>query len=357
MTNEPLYQQIISHIKEQIQSGYLRLGDRVPSEKELMDQFHVSQITTKNALNRLAEEGVVRRIKGKGTFIDESELLSSCNIQLNKSKGIIGLILPSMKTRIEQEFVNFIEEYVSKKGFNLMVKITRESQFQETDAIEMFQDAGAIGLIIFPTEKESYNETILRLTLDKFPIVLIDRYLENIRSYSVSSENVKGTMEAISYLLNKDHRHIGLVTPLITNTVTNERVKGFEEAFLQKNLLVDKNSWLILPFNEIGRDKTPALIKEFLQGKPAITAIFTMNAELAQYTYVAINAIKKESDREIELITFDHPGISIPHIRQNIKECSRRTVELLIEQIFNEYKPKRIFIPVTLELDDGDGCI
>jgi GntR family transcriptional regulator of arabinose operon len=72
--NEPLYQQIQNKIIEQIKEGKLRVGDRVPSEKELMDEFHVSQITTKNALAGLAEKGIVERIKGKGTFITGSIL-------------------------------------------------------------------------------------------------------------------------------------------------------------------------------------------------------------------------------------------------------------------------------------------
>ncbi len=69
MKELPVYQQIQYKIREQIQQGNLRPGDRIPSEKELAMRFHVSVITTRNALAGLAEEGVVTRIKGKGTFV------------------------------------------------------------------------------------------------------------------------------------------------------------------------------------------------------------------------------------------------------------------------------------------------
>lgn len=329
------------------------MGDRVPSEKDLTEEYHVSQITTKNALAGLAEEGIVERIKGKGTFVCESYLTSS-NYQLNKPKGLIGLILPSMKTKIEQEFVNFIEKYVSKNGHNLIIKITRESQFEEADAIEMFRKMEVNGMIIFPTEKETYNEAVLRLSLDKFPFVLIDRYMENILTYSVTSENETGTLEAISYLLNKGHKNIGLISPIITNTVTNERSKGFENAFLKRRTTINKNLWLLLGFNEIDPNKTPKLIKDFLLSKPEMTAVFTMNAELALYTHLAISSLKNETGREMELLTFDPPGIAgVSFIKQDIDECSKKTVDLLLEQIEGTYNPKRIYIPVKLKMSEN----
>jgi GntR family transcriptional regulator of arabinose operon len=319
----------------------------------LTEEFHVSQITTKHALAGLAEEGIVERIKGKGTFVCESNLTTSIS-QPYKQNELIGLILPSMKTRIDQEFVNYIEKYVSKNGRNLIIKITRESQFEEADAIEMFRKMGVKGMIIFPTEKETYNEAVLRLSLDKFPFVLIDRYMENILTYSVTSENEAGTLEAISYLLNKGHNNIGLISPIITNTATNERAKGFENAFLKRRTTIDKNLWLTLNFNDISPIKTPKLIKDFLMNKPDMTAVFTMNAELALYSHLAISSLKNETGREIELLTFDPPGITgVSFIKQDIAECSKKTVDLLLEQIDGVYNPKRIFVPVALKLSEN----
>lgn len=358
MKNMPLYQQIMKDIKEQIRTGKLRLGDLVASERELMEQFYVSQITTKTALNKLADEGIVKRVRGKGTFVADSELVEEFNNNFLNIKsitnGIIGLILPSMKTKIEQEFINYFERYASKHKYNLMLKITRESQREESNAIEMFHELGVKGLIIFPTEKETYNESILKLTIDRYPLVIIDRYMEKIRTYSVSSENEKGTFEAISYLIQKGHRHIGLISPPITNTVTVERSNGFEKAFSKSELIMDKNLWLLINFQNISEKQTPGLIKDFLLDNPKITAIFIMNAELARYTSMAIKKIKKESSRDFELLSFDDPGIdTITYIQQNIEESCKRTIELLQEQLEGNYDPRRIFVPVKMNVKDS----
>ncbi|WP_227013871.1 GntR family transcriptional regulator [Paenibacillus psychroresistens] len=65
----PLYKQIQQIIREKIESAELRPNDRVPSEQEFMEQFNVSKMTVKNALTELADEGLVVRIQGKGTFV------------------------------------------------------------------------------------------------------------------------------------------------------------------------------------------------------------------------------------------------------------------------------------------------
>lgn len=74
-----------------------------------------------------------------------------------------------------------------------------------------------------------------------------------------------------------------------------------------------------------------------------------MNAELAQYAHRAILEVQKESLRQIELVTFDFPGIEgITFVQQDIQQCSKDAVKLLMQQMAGEYEPKRIFIPVNV---------
>ena len=73
MKQIPLYEQIYEEIREKIEERWYRVGDRLPSEKELSEQYHVSRITSKKAVELLAEEGLVTRIPGKGTFVIEHQ--------------------------------------------------------------------------------------------------------------------------------------------------------------------------------------------------------------------------------------------------------------------------------------------
>lgn len=65
----PLYFQLYTMLKTGIIDGTFRRGDRLPTEKELSDQFGVSRITAKRSLDELAAEGLVERRRGKGTHI------------------------------------------------------------------------------------------------------------------------------------------------------------------------------------------------------------------------------------------------------------------------------------------------
>jgi GntR family transcriptional regulator len=70
----PIYKVIESDIKTKINQGELRSGDLVPSENELKDQYNVSRMTVRQALNNLVNDGYLYRHKGKGTFISQRKI-------------------------------------------------------------------------------------------------------------------------------------------------------------------------------------------------------------------------------------------------------------------------------------------
>jgi GntR family transcriptional regulator, arabinose operon transcriptional repressor len=345
---QPLYKQIQEKIKEQIRLGVLRPGDRVGSEKELSKLYRVSQITTKNALIGLAEEGWVERIQGKGTFVS----LQWDHVRLPPAHPmIIGVIFPSMKTRIDQQLLNYIEKYAYEEGFQILLRITRESVERETEAIRQLLDFGVKGLIIFPTEAENYNETIIQLAFDKFPVVLVDRFFKNIRMASVTSDNMQGTFDAIDYLLSIGHRHIAYISPEITNSVTEDRAAGYEKAFLKHHFPIDKTLWCTLDLHVLQQNQAKRKIADFLRDKEHITAIFTVNVQLANNVYEYL------SDRhlldQIELVTFDNPEFpGVSYVAQNTEEISRKTVELLKNQLNGQDSPQHHLEPVKLYLKD-----
>jgi GntR family transcriptional regulator, histidine utilization repressor len=73
----PLYAQVKTHILDQIRSGALSAGSRVPSENELVESFKISRMTANRALNELTNEGHLARVPGVGTFVKEATPRSS----------------------------------------------------------------------------------------------------------------------------------------------------------------------------------------------------------------------------------------------------------------------------------------
>src|SRR5699024_10605083 len=67
----PLHHQVLNVIKaELIKETFSNSEGRIPTEKELSKMFNVSRITIRTALENLENEGIVNRIRGRGTFIN-----------------------------------------------------------------------------------------------------------------------------------------------------------------------------------------------------------------------------------------------------------------------------------------------
>jgi GntR family transcriptional regulator len=75
----PLYHQLKLHIETQIRSGAWKPGDQVPSEADLGESFHVSRTTVRQALGELVNQGLLRRVQGKGTFVAQPRIRQYLN--------------------------------------------------------------------------------------------------------------------------------------------------------------------------------------------------------------------------------------------------------------------------------------
>lgn len=65
----PLYHQIARILRSQLRSQEYRLNDRLPTEDELIREYGVSRMTIRLAYQLLLKDGLVRRIRGRGTFV------------------------------------------------------------------------------------------------------------------------------------------------------------------------------------------------------------------------------------------------------------------------------------------------
>jgi GntR family transcriptional regulator len=70
----PAYQRIQGVLRKVIESGNLRPGDAVPSERELAKIHDVSLMTARHALATLEQEGMVERRRGVGTFVSTPKI-------------------------------------------------------------------------------------------------------------------------------------------------------------------------------------------------------------------------------------------------------------------------------------------
>ncbi|WP_277046741.1 GntR family transcriptional regulator [Solobacterium moorei] len=67
--DKPIYEQIISQVKNMIMSGELTAGENLPSMRALAKSIHVSVITVQRAYEELQRDGFIETEIGRGTYV------------------------------------------------------------------------------------------------------------------------------------------------------------------------------------------------------------------------------------------------------------------------------------------------
>ena len=68
-SNLPNYVRIHDAIKEEVEKSVWKIGERLPSERDLAERFGVSRMTARQAVTSLVDEGILERRVGSGTYV------------------------------------------------------------------------------------------------------------------------------------------------------------------------------------------------------------------------------------------------------------------------------------------------
>ncbi|MHC9537052.1 GntR family transcriptional regulator [Dellaglioa sp. BT-FLS60] len=353
-----LYQKIYQELKNAIQNGSYQLDDQLPTEKQLMKDYSVSRMTAKNALNLLVEEGLIYRVSGKGSFVNENiDLFTKTSIPPQKN-NLIGIILSGFADSYGSVLLKSLIKYCEQAHYHVLIKLSQESQQLETQYIDELLSLNVSGIIILPVQAEFHNPELLKITLSNFPIVLIDKKLEGVNVPYVGSNNFDSSKEATENLINQGHTNLSIVAnKSVENSSLTDRISGVKEAFSEKKIIPNEALWITdlessysdaSTQESIQRDLTRIYSK--LTEQPEITCFFAMDYLSAQLLALALDNLKKNIPSDFSLISFDGPKHSyfthpFSRIIQNEPLIAQKSVELLHDQIENnEIKQKNYII-------------
>ncbi|MCY0878459.1 MAG: GntR family transcriptional regulator [Firmicutes bacterium] len=373
-----LYQTIYKHLKRQIESGELKPGQQLAVEREIMERFGVSRMTTTRALNLLVSEHLITRMPGRGTYVlgpsagaadRPNEVGRSSDHSVNTERvsldDVIGFVTPFLNYSFGPSMLVALEKVVNQRGGILAVQCSYGSQKLEETVIQRMLRLGVKGLIILPVNGEFYNPQILQLHLQEFPIVLVDKSLPGIPLSYVTSDNRVAARELTKHLIELGHRSIGFysVDPEGTSTLT-ERFEGFLEALREADIPFD-NEWFVQPAGkaEHGQTEEEAQV-HYLQGwlaeHPEITGIFASDDELARWALAAIRARGLSVPEDISIVCFDEPPQpaywTFTAAVQDEMEIARRAVELLFEQMEGKMsEPQGVVVATKIRYGQSSG--
>lgn len=356
----PMYKKIQQDLFHMIASGQLREGDRIPSESELVRQYYVSAITAKNALNELADRGLITRIRGKGSFVSPSPYSVSRTDNDDHSISI-GAIFPSISSFIDQTYLMYLSELCQKNNYRLFTCCSQENSRTERELLDHFVKSGVQGTILFPVVTEMNSPTIAHLidgtgsTTTPYPLVFIDRYLENTGGSYVIADNWQGAHLAADYLLNAVGEQAAILHfPLCNSTIT-ERYDSFRAAFTgagfpfsERNDCLIDDLHLLDKSNENRIEHIMASIQAHLAGHDEIRGLFCVNVEIAQIAYYAVIQMGRKPGVDFEIVSFDSPRLPGVHfIRQDLGAMARNALDLLLAQIHGDFTVVHTRVPTS----------
>lgn len=189
--------QIMNQIKDNIRSGELQLGDRLPSERTMAEQLGVSRATVREAIRSMELMGLVNCVQGEGNFIPESlenSLIEPLSLMfmLNRShENEIG----ELRRALEIEAVRLAAAKIGKAEVKRLADYVEVMESSEKKAERVEADHGFHDQIA----KASGNMLIINLLNSLSQI--IEEQMTGVRANLIIDDN---NLHAI----NRQHRAI-----------------------------------------------------------------------------------------------------------------------------------------------------
>lgn len=180
----PLYHQLVQQLGSAIRNEEWQAGEALPSERALADSLAISRITVRKALQRLAEQGLIRRTHGSGTFI-----APRFNESLTRLSSFTELLTQRGFTPDSRWLSRRIELPSSEEAFRLGLRgntrIARLKRLRLADNVVMAVEESCLPEVVLPEPDQV--ETSLYKTLDARGYS-IQRALQHITAVNADAE-------------------------------------------------------------------------------------------------------------------------------------------------------------------------
>lgn len=222
------------------------------SLQQIADSLHLSKTTISWVLSGKGEEkGVseqtIRLVRDYAKQIGYQPNLVARSLSLGYTQTI-GLIIPSIGDTFYAQMAQAIEARASLQNFTLMVCSSERSEEKENELIQTLRSQRVAGLAIASAAKTSRN--IQPLLNDRYPFVLIDRFIPDIETNYVIINNYDVSYNLTSWLGKSGCKRIVLLTTEMHLQVMKIRKEGYLRALSDYD-----NSGVIV---EIDRDDCQA---------------------------------------------------------------------------------------------------
>lgn len=303
--------------------------------KDIALKAKVSYSTVSRAMNN--KKGVNRTTRKKILRIaDELNYLPNAIARglVNKQTNTIGLVIPDIRNPFFPEVASAIGEFASKNDYSVFLCDSNWSFQREKKYIKLLAEQRVDGLIIAPIANSIDGlDSIMKGML---PIVYIDRAPLNTKHSSVVIDNVRGGYLATKHLIENGYESIGFIGSTDDSATSEERYRGYIEAFNKYHLAINDNFIINSDFKQkSGYD----IMKKMILNENYPRSIFVVNDLLAMGAMQAVKDAGLRVPDDIAVVGFDDiPVASLSEVRlttilQPKYEMGKIAFEMLLKSI------------------------
>lgn len=266
MSNTTIYKKIINYLLDFIVMNGNIKGIKLPSERILAEKFKASRRPIRFAYSKLIESEIVEKVHGKGYFVKNPVISEKIDIPKQIPKTIL-FITPAINSIHMRQIISGMTKFCEEHHLELAIKICNQNIEKENQFIRNVPASKANGLILYPVDNEFYNNELLRLSMTRFPITIIDRQYKGLKFSYIAMDNFNAMVNAVKFLHSKNHKNIVYITPPPSlATSIEERINGYNHGlFKYYNMAKAENLLKIKPDNLPAQKKS---LIEYLKKYP-----------------------------------------------------------------------------------------
>ena len=247
---------------------------------------------------------------------------------------LVGLIIPDIQNPFYAEIARGVEDAAYAAEYALLLCNSDESSEKEQFYLDVMRSESVDGVVLPPFDET--DAAVAAIMKTGMPVVCVDRSLSKEKTDLVEVDNYRGAFEAVTHLIERGHKSIGLIEGRIQVSTNRERRRGYLDALAEAGIPIRKD---LMREGDFRQESGRLLAGQLLDLKRPPTALFALNNLM---TIGALGAIHQRSLKvpdDIAIVGFDdlpfaealNPPLTV--VRQPAYEVGRQAMELLLKRI------------------------
>lgn len=323
----PLYLQLAQLLRQEMLGGRIRPGDKLASEHQLMQQYGVSRLTVRNAIQQLISEGLIETHHGKGSFCKHTAVEKNIHVLLNMS---------------DHYFVSYYLQSISAVletcNARLIAGDTRDSNEEIIRQLQEIANKGSDGIIFQGCPKTNpdeaaFSDVLQRLQQKKIPVIAIDYTYPLPQLSCAAMDEVQIGVMAADTLYEKGHRTVAAIC-VPEDGLSQMRLQGFLRRFPQCTAIHHGESMF--------RQLRAAM-------NHGCTALFCYNDLIAQACMEFLKEARISVPDNLSVISVDDTILAYAYGITSVAHAKTKIGTYAAEQILSGEPHHRIFSPTLVE--------